>query len=93
MEAQANKQPSQVVVTKQTKSVGIALILTFLFGSIGMFYSTIKGALIMLAIETAIIVLTMGFGFFLIFLTNPICMIWGGLAAKNYNEQLLRGEV
>ncbi len=35
------------VLVKQEKSVGISLLLTLLFGPLGLFYSTVKGGLIM----------------------------------------------
>jgi len=35
------------LVTKSTKSVGIAILLTFLFGPIGLFYASVSGGLIM----------------------------------------------
>ncbi|SFD38851.1 hypothetical protein SAMN05428981_101171 [Bacillus sp. OV194] len=74
------------VVVASTKSVGLSLVLTFLFGSLGMFYSTITGAIIMLIIEGVVGVLTLGFG---LLITHPICMIWGAFAAHNYNKRLL----
>jgi hypothetical protein len=76
----------QIVVARSTKSVGISLILTFLFGSLGMFYSTIIGAIIMLIIEGVVGLLTLGFG---LLFTHPICMIWGAIAAHRYNKKLL----
>lgn len=36
------------------KSVGLAFLLTFLFGPVGMFYSTVSGALILLAISLVV---------------------------------------
>ena len=80
----------QTVVTVSTKNVGVSLILTFLFGSLGMFYSTIIGAIIMLVIEAIVGFLTVGFG---LLVTHPICMIWGAVAANRYNKKLLQGNV
>jgi hypothetical protein len=74
------------VVVQSTKSVGVSLILTFLFGSLGMLYSTVIGAIIMIVIELIIGVLTFGLG--LIF-THAICMVWGAIAANQYNKKLL----
>jgi ABC-type branched-subunit amino acid transport system permease subunit len=79
-------QNTTVVVTQSTKSVGISLILTFLFGGLGMFYSTIIGAIIMIVIELIVGILTFGFG--LIF-THAIAMIWGAIATNQYNKKLL----
>jgi hypothetical protein len=81
-------QPPQVVVTA-TKSLGIAILLTALFGPLGMFYSTIPGAITMLIVSLVIGLVTFGFG---LFLTWPVCVIWGAMAAKAYNEKLLAGE-
>lgn len=47
--APAYYQPTMVLVTRP-KSVGVAFLLTFFFGPLGMFYSTVSGALIMLAV-------------------------------------------
>lgn len=74
------------IVVSSTKNVGVSLILTFLFGSLGMFYSTIIGAIIMIILECIIGVFTLGFG---LIITHPICMIWGAVAAHNYNKRLL----
>jgi hypothetical protein len=43
-------QPIQVTV-RLPKSVGIALLLTLLFGPLGLLYATVKGGLLMLAVE------------------------------------------
>ena len=77
---------SNVIITKATKSPGIAVILSLLFGPIGMFYSTMLGGLIMLIPCIIIGVATMGFGFLIM---NPICAIWAGVAAGMYNSKLL----
>ncbi|MGO8881153.1 MAG: hypothetical protein ACLPVO_08350 [Desulfomonilaceae bacterium] len=79
--------PRQVIVTP-TKSVGISIILTVVFGPLGMFYSTISGAIIMLIISAVVGLVTFGYG---LILTHPICVIWGALAANSYNKKLLEG--
>jgi hypothetical protein len=61
------------------KSVGIAIILTFLLGPLGMFYSTIWGAVIMMVISILAAMLTLGLSFLI---TWPICIIWAAIAAK-----------
>lgn len=80
----------QTVVTVSPKSVGISLLLTFLFGSVGMFYSTVLGAIIMLIVEVVVGTLTLGLG---LIVTHPICMIWAALAAKSYNDKLMNGSL
>jgi len=80
-----NKPTQQIIVTS-TKSIAISLILTFLFGALGMLYSTIWGALIMIVVSIIVATVTLGMGLFLVW---PICMIWGALAAASYNKKLL----
>jgi hypothetical protein len=46
----ASEQPQRIVVTS-TKSVGIAILLTILFGPLGMLYFIVPGGLIMLTIN------------------------------------------
>jgi len=83
-----NEQPQQVVVTP-TKSTGVAILLTVLFGPLGMLYSTIWGALFMIVVSAVVGLLTLGFG---LIVTWPICIIWAGVATSSYNKKLLSGQ-
>ena len=83
----SNEEPKQVVVTS-TKSMGIAILLTVLFGPLGMLYSTIWGAIIMIVLSGIIGLVTFGFG---LLFTWPICIIWAAVATKSYNKKLLAG--
>jgi zinc-ribbon domain len=74
-----------VIVVSQ-KSVGIALLLTFLFGPLGMFYSTVSGAVIMLIVSIALAFITAGLS---VFITWPICIIWGAVAASSHNKAIV----
>ena len=49
--------PPPMVVIPAQKSVGVAFVLTFFFGVLGMFYATVPGALILIGITLAAIVL------------------------------------
>ncbi len=77
-----------VVMVAPRKSVGVALVLTFFFGPFGMFYSTVSGALIMLAAwlfgGVVVGIMTFGLGWLVwwpaVWLTS---MIWGCVAAGN----------
>ncbi|NHZ85451.1 MAG: hypothetical protein GWP19_06180 [Planctomycetia bacterium] len=71
-----------------SKSVGASLILTFLFGPLGMFYSTVPGAIVMLILYTIVGIVTALMG--IIFL-HPITMIWGAVAVSNHNKKLATG--
>lgn len=73
-----------VVTPKPQKSVGIAILLTVLFGPLGMLYSTIAGGLIMLLISIVLGVFTMGVGSLLVW---PITIIWGAVAASSHNKK------
>ena len=77
---------STIVVSKSTKSPGIAVILSLLFGSLGMFYSTILGAVLMIVVEIIIGVITLGVG---LIVTHIVCAIWAGIAAWLYNKKLM----
>jgi hypothetical protein len=81
----SQQTPAAIVVTP-TKSVGIALLLTFLFGPIGMLYSTVVGALVMLVASVLAVLLTAGLG---LFLTWPIGMVWAAVAVNTSNSKLL----
>lgn len=74
--------PPPPVVVRPAKSVAVALVLTFFFGPLGMLYSTVSGALIMLAV--------LFFGGFLVFglfwlglwpTAWVASMVWGAVAA------------
>lgn len=82
----AGSNAAQYVVVTPTKSVGIAIILTVLFGPLGMFYSTIWGAIIMTVLSFFVGILTAGIG---LLVTWPISIIWGAAAVSSYNKKLL----
>ena len=79
--------PPPTVIVASTKSVALTLVFTFFFGPLGMLYSTIWGALVMIVLSVPAFFLTFGHGAFLIW---PISMIWGAWAAHRYNQRLLR---
>lgn len=79
-----------VIVTRSPKSMGVSLILTFLFGPFGMFYSTILGGVIMLIVDIVVGILTFGIG--LIF-TWIIQMVWAAISTSMYNSKLMKGKV
>ena len=81
----ANK-PGQVTVVTPTKSMGIAILLTVLFGPLGMLYSTIVGAIVMGLVSLIVGIVTVGLG---LLITWPICVIWVAIATSNYNKNLM----
>ena len=82
----SSPQAVKPVVSVSPKSVGIAIILTVLFGPLGMFYSTVAGAIIMMVVSVVAAVLTVGIG---LLVTWPICIVWGAVSANSYNKKLL----
>jgi len=80
-----------VVMVQPTKSVGIALLLTFLFGPFGMFYSTVSGAIFMVGVLIigGIVVGVLTFGLAWI-VWGPMVwfasMIWGSMAAADQSK-------
>jgi hypothetical protein len=61
-------------------------VLTFFLGPLGMLYSTIPGALVMIALSIPAFIITFGHAGFIIW---PLSMIWGAWAAHRYNQRLL----
>ena len=78
--------PQTVVVVGKSKSVGLAFVLTFLFGPLGLFYSSVVGGVVMLIITVIIGIISFGF---LAFLTWIPCIIWGVVSANNANKKML----
>lgn len=77
----------QIIVTRSTKSVGIGLLLTFIFGPIGMLYGTIWGGFIMMVVNLVIGIPTFGLG---LLFTWPIQLIWVALSIRSYNKKLMK---
>jgi hypothetical protein len=76
-------QVAAPTVLVQPKSVALALVLTFFFGPLGLFYSSVTGGIVMLIASVVIGATTLGFG---LWLTWPACMVWGAIAASNANS-------
>ena len=89
MEQQSSypSQPPQVIIVKSTKSVGVAILLSFLFGPLGMLYSTVVGALVMFVLSLLALFITAGLGLFILW---PIGIVWAAVAANNYNNSIVR---
>lgn len=82
--------PVAAVVVLNKKSVAAAFLLTLLFGPLGMFYSTVRGALIMLIASIFLATVTAGVS---LPITWLVSIIWGCAAARNTTTQLHRGAV
>ncbi len=81
---------SNVLITRSPKSQGIGVLLTLLFGSLGLFYSSIIGGIVMLFFDALAIIFTFGFG--LIF-THIVAAVWSLVAVSMYNKKLMEGKI
>lgn len=82
----ANTLPRTILIKQ--KSTGLALLLSFLFGPLGMLYATVSGGVIMFFISIPIILFTGGLG---LLLTIPIGMVWSASSVGSYNNRTLQG--
>lgn len=78
---------NKTVVVNVGKSVVASILLTFFFGPLGMFYSTVLGAIIMIVLYVIIGFITLGFGLIVL---HPIAIVWGAVAVSNYNKKLAK---
>jgi hypothetical protein len=76
---------ASVIILASRKSVGIAMILSILFGPLGLLYASVLGGVVMFAVSLIVGVFTLGFG---LLLTWPICVIWAVIAANGHNRKL-----
>lgn len=81
-----SEQP-QVVVQVTPKSLGLAIVLTIVFGPLGMLYATVTGGIVMLLVNLVVGIVTLGFG---LLVTWPIGVIWAAIATNSHNKQLLQ---
>jgi len=75
----------QTIIVKAEKSMGITILLTIFFGPLGMLYSTVTGAIVMIIVNVIVAIITLGFG---LFITWPVCIIWAAIATNKYNKSL-----
>lgn len=65
------------------KSILVASLLAAFFGPLGMIYTTLIGALVMLAASVILAGFTQGTS---LLFTWPACVLWSVIAARIYNE-------
>lgn len=75
-----------IMFLAQKKSMGVALILSFLFGPLGLLYSSVVGGVVMIVVSLLVALVTLGFG---LIITWPICMIWAAVATNSHNKKLM----
>ncbi len=89
------------IVTKPIKSKGIAVLLVFFFGGIGLFYASITGGIIMglvapLAVFTFLVLSTTMHSALIVTLViifcclyHLLCLIWALNSIHNYNKRII----
>ena len=77
----------QIVIVGQQKSMALSIILSFIFGPLGMLYSTIAGGIIMFLVSLPIIILTGGFGLVILL---PVYVIWAAIATNSHNAKFTK---
>ncbi len=87
MEQQNQNRPTHqtVVVMGKQKSVGVAFLLAFLFGPLGLLYASVAGGLIMLILGVIIGIFTLGIGLVIVWIAS---IIWAVVAANNANSNI-----
>jgi hypothetical protein len=78
-------QQTTVIQVGTHKSVGLAVLLAFLFGPLGMLYATVPGAIAMFVLGLLIVIPTAGIGLLFTWLVG---IIWAGAAASSHNKGL-----
>lgn len=66
------------------KSIGAALVLTFFFGPLGLFYINVRDAVIAIIVSIVVALITLGFGLLLIW---PISMVWAAVTASKRHQE------
>lgn len=83
---QVQSSPGYLVAAQPPKSMAAALLLTFFFGPLGLFYASVLGGIVMLLVSIVVAIGTLGLG---LLITVPICMIWAAVATSNYNARFM----
>lgn len=74
-----------VVVVGKVKSVGVAFLLAFFFGPLGLLYASVIGGIVMFLVDLILI-----FVFFPgLIITGIICIIWACVAADQANRDMV----
>lgn len=81
---------TKIHVTVPFKSVGVSVVLSLIFGGLGLLYSDVKAGVIMTIVQfinfwLCFIVI----GLFLIPVIHLICVAWGVSAVNQYNKEMM----
>lgn len=84
------------VILTQSKSTGVAVLLTILFGGIGLFYTSTQAGIWMTIIEFILItitIFTLGIGVILLVPFHIACLIMAISGVKKSNANLLMSTI
>jgi len=81
-----NTSLPNTTILVSSKSMVLALVLSFFFGPLGMLYATVSGGIIMFLFSIPVVLFTGGLG---LVLTLPLGMVWSAIAVNSYNNKLL----
>jgi hypothetical protein len=79
-------------VMVQSKSVGLAFVLSLFFGGLGLFYASVQGGIIITGLQILSIVITFftfGVGIVLFPLLHFVAVVWSIIASQNHNKALI----
>ena len=77
---------TQTVVVARQKSVGLAVFLAFLFGPLGMLYSTVLGGTLIFFLNVFLLFTTFGSGWLFTWIVG---MVWASMAASSHNSRAI----
>lgn len=80
----ATPQP-QYIIAAPTKNMAAGLLLALFFGPLGLIYSTVTGAIVMIILSVIVGLATLGLG---LVITQIICVIWAYVAINNHNKKV-----
>ncbi len=84
---------TKIMIDMNKKSLAVGLVLTFLFGGLGLFYVSVAGGIIMFILEAIawiITVFTFGFGIIFLIPLHIISVLWCVMAITQHNNNLLK---
>lgn len=89
MEQEKSNHQTTIVIIGGQKSAGVSLLLTILFGPLGLLYSSVIGGVVMIIASIIIGFITLGFGLIVTWIGS---VIWGVIAVNSHNEKLLENK-
>lgn len=81
----SNESQRIVVVSSGEKSMVASILLSLVFGPLGLLYASVTGGIVMLLVSVVVAIFTLGIG---LLITFPICIIWAVIATNTYNENV-----